>query len=220
MASYRRARSRMGIFTFDNRGNEPRRKTNNGSESKRFLQRGSSFIRRLSGKDGTSSGQPEQVVVSLGKTVRKDSEMAKVDMPWVKEQLTNNRTKRVVGDHVIALLEKWEDLKNTDPDPKKNEANLSQIVEIFSKLALGHAIVKEDKNETWVSAQAGQIVIADEVRVKWNAFDGDMGKTHNGRRGKVVSIRYGDIIVKTTDGKEPMLDGFHYTPQQLEKRIS
>ena len=99
-------------------------------------------------------------------------------------------------------------------------ANLSQIVELFSKLALGHAIVKENKNETWIPAQAGQIVVADEVRVKWNAFDGDMGKTHNGRRGKVVSIRYGDIIVKTTDGKEPMLDGFHYTPQQLEKRIS
>jgi len=210
----------MGVFTFDDRGNESRGKTNDGSKSKRFLQRSSSLIRGISGKNGKGSGQTEPVVVSLGKTVRKDSEMAKVDMPWVKEQLTNNRTKRVVGDHVLALLEKWEDLKNTDPDPKKNEANLSQIVEIFSKLALGHAIVKEDKNETWVPAQAGQIVIADEVRVKWNAFDGDMGKTHNGRRGKVVSIRYGDIIVKTTDGKEPMLDGFHYTPQQLEKRIS
>ena len=140
-------------------------------------------------------------------------------MPWVKEQLTNNRTKRIVGDSVLTLLKTWEELKNTDPDPKKNEANLSQIVELFSKLALGHAIVKEDKNETWVPAQAGQIVVSDEVRVKWNAFDGDQGKIHNGRRGKVVSIRYGDIIVKTTDGKEPVLDGFHYTPQQLEKRI-
>ena len=67
-------------------------------------------------------------------------------MPWVKEQLTNNRTKRIVGDNVLALLEKWESLKNTDPDPQKNEANLSQIVEIFSKLALGHAIFAENKN--------------------------------------------------------------------------
>jgi hypothetical protein len=131
--------------------------------------------------------------------------MAKVDMPWVKEQLTNNKTKRVVGDHVIALLEKWEELKNTDPDPQKNEANLSQIIELFGKLALGHAIIVDTKNERWVPAQSGQIVVADEVRVKWNAFDGDMGKLHNGRRGKVVSIRYGDIIVKTTDGKEPVL---------------
>jgi hypothetical protein len=145
--------------------------------------------------------------------------MAKVDMPWVKEQLTNNKTKRVVGDHVITLLEKWEELKNTDPDPQKNEANLSQIIELFGKLALGHAIILDTKNERWVPAQSGQIVVADEVRVKWNAFDGDMGKMHNGRRGKVVSIRYGDIIVKTTDGKEPVLEGFHYTPQQLEKRV-
>jgi hypothetical protein len=145
--------------------------------------------------------------------------MAKVDMPWVKEQLTNNKTKRIVGDHVLVLLEKWEELKNTDPDPQKNEANLSQIIELFGKLALGHAIIAENKNERWVPAQSGQIVIADEVRVKWNAFDGDMGKLHNGRRGKVVSIRYGDIIVKTTDGKEPVLEGYHYTPQQLEKRV-
>jgi hypothetical protein len=70
-----------------------------------------------------------------------------------------------------------------------------------------------------VPAQAGFLVVADEVRVKWNAFDGDKGKIHNGRRGKIVSIRYGDIIVKTTDGKEPVLEGFHYTPQQLEKRV-
>ena len=53
-----------------------------------------------------------------------------------------------------------------------------------------------------------------------NSLDANpKGKIHNGRRGKIVSIRYGDIIVKTTDGKEPMMEGFHYTPQQLEKRV-
>jgi hypothetical protein len=145
--------------------------------------------------------------------------MPEVDMNWVKQQLTDNKTKRVVGDSVIKLLNAWTEIKNTDPDPDKDQANLSQVIELFSKIALGHAIVKENKNENWVPAQSGQLVIADEVRVKWNAFDGDKGKIHNGRRGKIVSIRYGDIIVKTTDGKEPLLDGFHYTPQQLEKRV-
>ena len=209
----------MGVFTINSRGNEPERENEYGSKSKRFLQRGSAFIHRLFGKNSESSGQPEPVVVTLGKTVRKDSKMAKVDIPWVKEQLTNNKTKRIVGDHVLVLLEKWEELKNTDPDPQKNEANLSQIIELFGKLALGHAIIVDKKTERWVPAQSGQIVVADEVRVKWNAFDGEMGKLHNGRRGKVVSIRYGDIIVKTTDGKEPVLEGFHYTPQQLEKKV-
>ena len=145
--------------------------------------------------------------------------MPEVDMNWVKEQLTENKTKRVVGDTVIKLLNTWTEVKGTDPDPEKDQANLSQVIELFSKIALGHAIVKENKNENWVPAQAGSLVVADDVRVKWNAFDGEKGKIHNGRRGKIVSIRYGDIIVKTTDGKEPLLDGFHYTPQQLEKRV-
>ncbi len=145
--------------------------------------------------------------------------MPEVDMNWVKEQLTENKTKRVVGDTVIKLLNTWTEVKNTDPDPEKDQANLSQVIELFSKIALGHAIVKENKNENWVPAQAGSLVVADDVRVKWNAFDGEKGKIHNGRRGKIVSIRYGDIIMKTTDGKEPMLEGFHYTPQQLEKRV-
>jgi hypothetical protein len=145
--------------------------------------------------------------------------MPEVDMNWVKEQLTENKTKRVVGDAVIKLLNAWTEVKNTDPDPDKDQANLSQVIELFSKIALGHAIVRENKNENWVPAQAGALVVADDVRVKWNAFDGEKGKLHNGRRGKIVSIRYGDIIVKTTDGKEPLLEGFHYTPQQLEKRV-
>lgn len=145
--------------------------------------------------------------------------MPEVDMNWVKQQLTENKTKRVVGDTVIKLLNTWTEVKNTDPDPEKDQANLSQVIELFSKIALGHAIVKENKNENWVPAQAGSLVVADDVRVKWNAFDGEKGKIHNGRRGKIVSIRYGDIIMKTTDGKEPMLEGFHYTPQQLEKRV-
>lgn len=140
-------------------------------------------------------------------------------MNWVKEQLTENKTKRVVGDTVIKLLNTWAEVKTTDPDPDKDQANLSQVIELFSKIALGHAIVKENKNENWTPAQAGSLVVADDVRVKWNAFDGEKGKIHNGRRGKIVSIRYGDIIVKTTDGKEPLLEGFHYTPQQLEKRV-
>ena len=145
--------------------------------------------------------------------------MPEVDMNWVKQQLTENKTKRVVGDTVIKLLNTWTEVKGTDPDPEKDQANLSQVIELFSKIALGHAIIKENKNENWVPAQAGSLVVADDVRVKWNAFDGEKGKIHNGRRGKIVSIRYGDIIVKTTDGKEPLLEGFHYTPQQLEKRV-
>ena len=63
------------------------------------------------------------------------------------------------------------------------------------------------------------VLVGDEVRVKSNAYDGDTGVMHNGRRGKVVAVRYGDIIFKSNDNKEPVLDGTHYTPYQLQKRV-
>jgi hypothetical protein len=40
---------------------------------------------------------------------------------------------------------------------------------------------------------------------------------HNGRRGRVVAVRYGDVIFNSTDNKKPLLEGAHYPPNFLEK---
>jgi hypothetical protein len=65
----------------------------------------------------------------------------------------------------------------------------------------------------------GQIKVADVVRVKPDAFDGELGETHNGREGVIVAIRSGDVIFRSTDDKKPLLDGTHYSPYHLQKRI-
>lgn len=141
--------------------------------------------------------------------------MSDINIDWVKEQLTQNKTKKAVGDAVLQLLDSWKDIKR----PAKSDIS-KEILDIFSKLALGHALVKEDKNETWAQAQAGFIKVADSVRIKFDAFNSDSGKNQlNGRRGKVVGIRYGDIVIKSDDGKAPVLDGIHVKPEQLEKLI-
>lgn len=139
--------------------------------------------------------------------------MAEVDNDWVRSQLTENKTKKVVGDSVLKLLATWEQLK------QPTDKNAKDIISIFSKLALGHSIVEDNPNESWVVAQAGFIKVADTVRVRSNAFDGEQGKAYNGRRGKVVGVRYGDVIVKTDDGKTPVLDGIHFKPENLEKLV-
>jgi len=139
--------------------------------------------------------------------------MAEVDNDWVRSQLTENKTKKVVGDSVLKLLASWEQLK------QPTDKNAKEIINIFSKLALGHSIVENNPNETWVAAQAGFIKVADTVRVRSNAFDGEQGKAYNGRRGRVVGVRYGDVIVKTDDGKVPVLDGIHFKPENLEKLV-
>jgi hypothetical protein len=139
--------------------------------------------------------------------------MAEVDNDWVRSQLTENKTKKVVGDSVLKLLTTWEQLK------QPTDKNAKDIINIFSKLALGHSIVEDNPNESWIVAQAGYIKVADTVRVRSNAFDGEQGKAYNGRRGRVVGVRYGDVIVKTDDGKTPVLDGIHFKPENLEKLV-
>ena len=135
-----------------------------------------------------------------------------LDMDWVKAQLQAARVRKIVGDATMKLINTFEEIEMTDEQKAKT-------VEMFSKLALGHAHVKDKKNETWVPVRPGAIVTADTVRVKSDAFSGETGTLHNGRIGKVVAVRYGDVIFKSTDGKEPVLDGAHYSPHMLEKLV-
>jgi hypothetical protein len=138
--------------------------------------------------------------------------MPNVDYQWVREQLQENKTRVGVGNTVLELLAAWEKGKHTE---KQNE----EVIELFSKLAQNIPLKQSNADETWVQAQPGQIAVSDVVRVKFDAFKDDTGRMHNGRQGKVVAVRYGDVIFKSTDGKMPLLDGVHYSPYNLEKRI-
>ena len=144
--------------------------------------------------------------------------MADTNMDWVKEQLTQNKTKKAVGDSVIKLLKTWDEVKQKNESVKIVDPQ--EIIDIFSKLAMGYVLVKENKNESWAKAQIGNIRVADVVRVPFDAFDESTGKSNlNGRRGRIVAVRSGDIIIKTDDGKLPVLDGIHIRPEFLEKLL-
>lgn len=139
--------------------------------------------------------------------------MPEVNETWVRSQFEAAKVRVGSGKAVLKLLETWKDIKLSDAQSK-------EAVALFSKVALGHALVAESNEETWEPARPGHISVGDEVRVFLDAYDGDLGTIHNGRRGKVVGVRYGDVIFKSTDGKEPLLDGAHYSPYKLEKRIT
>lgn len=139
--------------------------------------------------------------------------MGNLDMGWVKSQLQAAKVRKPVGDATIKLVELFDTFELSDEHQKKT-------IEMFSKLALGHAFVKENKEEVWIPVRPGDIKVAEQVRVRADAFQGTAGTIHNGRRGVVVGVRYGDVIIKSTDGKEPLLDGAHYPPDRLEKLVS
>jgi hypothetical protein len=138
--------------------------------------------------------------------------MPNIDETWVREQFQAARVKVGVGNAVLKLLKTWSDIDLSDKA-------LNETIEVFAKVALSHALVETPKNEVWLPAQPGFILVADVVRVMHDAYDGDLGRVHNGRVGKVVAVRHGDVVFKSTDGKLPDLDGTHYTPYKLEKRV-
>lgn len=141
--------------------------------------------------------------------------MPKVDKKWVLEQLTQNKTKQASGDATIKLLEVWESLDLTTEQAR-------DAVLCFSKLAVGEPLVVPiKKGEVWIDARPGDLKVTDEVMVRPDAYSNtDLSSIHNGRRGKIVAIRYGDIIVKYTDGKKPEIDSSHHSPHALLKLVS
>lgn len=136
------------------------------------------------------------------------------DMPWAEQQIAAARVPVPVGRALMALLKTWEELKFP------NEVQKDQAVELFSKLARDEALV-EDRDEVWQPVQVGfMLQVGDTVRVRRDAFKGPAGRTHNGRVGRVLAKRSGDIIVRSIDGGTPYLDAAHYPPSALELKIS
>lgn len=140
--------------------------------------------------------------------------MPEINREWVVEQLEAAKVKVGSGKAILKLLDAWAEI------PKLSDNMTEEVLTVFPQLAKGH-VIKVEENEDdyrWEDAQPGQITVGDVVRVKANAFEDNLGTVHNGRRGKVVAIRYGDVIFRDTDGKQPPLDGVHYSPYKLEKR--
>lgn len=141
--------------------------------------------------------------------------MPEIDKKWIMEQLEAAKVKVGSGKAILKLLETWDTLPDLSP------AMTEEVLKVFPLLAKGHALKVEESEDdyTWIDLQPGQVTVGDVVRVKADAFTDKLGPIHNGRKGTVVAVRYGDIIVNSTDGKSPELKGVHYSPYKLEKRV-
>lgn len=138
-----------------------------------------------------------------------------IDEGWVKSQFAAAKVSQTVGTSVLRLLAVWNTMKHSSEGEE-------QTLDVFGKIARGHALVPQASNSDgiWVDARPGQLVVGDVVRVRIDAFTGEIGTIHNGRVGRIVGIRSGDIIVKSIDDRQPELDGAHYSPHTLEKWIA
>jgi hypothetical protein len=135
-----------------------------------------------------------------------------VNYDKIKEQFAEAKIKVGVGKAVLKMLETWESI-DMPPEMAK------EALEILAKVGMGYSITPEKKDEVWVDAMRGQMTVGDQVRLKADAFNGEKGHLYNGRRCVITAVRSGDIIVNSTDGKQPSIDGAHFQPENLQKRV-
>jgi len=132
------------------------------------------------------------------------------DKEWALDQLSAAKVTLPVGNTVLKLLEAWEGLPELNTPEQTEEA-----LRLFTQLAQGTAVV--DTTERWIPAQSGMMIkIGATVRIAPDAFKGSAGKIHNGRKGRVVAKRSGDIIIDSTDDKNPKILSAHYPPNVVE----
>lgn len=139
--------------------------------------------------------------------------MPEVNKDWIVKQLLASDTNKKVGDSVVELLKIWIQLGEISEDEQK------EIISKFSNLALKNNIVEIEEEEVWIPARPGAIKVGDIVQVKNDSYEGELGEKHNGRRCRVVAVRYGDIVVNSIDGLKPELNGTHYPPMHLLKLV-
>lgn len=136
-----------------------------------------------------------------------------LDLSWAEGQIAAARVPVPVGRATIELLKAWGELHFP------NESQMIQALDLFNTLARNEAVVEETETK-WIPVNVGfNIRVGDTVRVRKNAFADAAGRLHNGRVGRVLAKRSGDIIVRSTDDRLPYLDSAHYPPSALELKV-
>ena len=137
--------------------------------------------------------------------------MKDTEWGWVATQLAGAQHDQATKDAVVFVLET---LRKQDLTDEQEQAALHAARE----LAAGHSIAQEETKERWGPVIPGAYAVKDIVRVKSNAFDGDLGRRHNGKRGRVVASRNGLVMVVLDDSPSSEIQ-MRYKPEHLERKL-
>lgn len=139
-----------------------------------------------------------------------------IDWGWVSRELGALEVSRPVNDTVgNALAKIAEDRERfglTDDDVRL-------VLDLVHKLALGHSVAPPKQEEKWGPVVPGAYRIGDTVRVKSEAYDGERGIKHNGKRGRAVAARDGFVICVYDDALSVDIQ-YRHLPDKLQRLVS
>ena len=138
---------------------------------------------------------------------RKEHDMAKYirpDYDWVDNQLSqvgSTEWSAALVNELVTVLDNA-DFEHRQADEVKKYAE--QAVSLY----LGQPIYVPSDDENWADARPGELNVRDTVRVRVDAYTGDSGTKHNGKRGRVTAMRNGVANV-AYDGETSELPAGH-----------
>lgn len=138
--------------------------------------------------------------------------MKDTEWGWISKQLAASPHDQAVKDAVVYVIERLRKEDLTD----EQEAT---VMNVATRLVSGHSIAPATAaGERWGPVIPGEYQVKDVVRVRSNAFDGDIGQQHNGKRGRVVASRNGFVMVVLDDSPSSEIQ-MRYKPEHLERLI-
>lgn len=131
---------------------------------------------------------------------------------WLADQFSADKTSPETARKIISLLKTWDGLSVEDGQE-------DEILGRFVKLAKKQMIADPEPDAKWLAGSIQTPGVGQTVRVPPDKFTGHRGQSLNGRVGKVVAVRYGDVIFNTTDDLE-YIEGIRLRPHELEIKIN
>ncbi len=129
---------------------------------------------------------------------------------WHREQLAAADLDDETRADVLSLITLWERMSFVADDPRREK-----VLSTFGDLARGVAIdVVDDPSFAWAPATKAKPRQHDKVRVRRDAFPGDVGRQLNGREGIIARISRGSLVVAFKDGSST-----HVQPEKLETQV-
>jgi hypothetical protein len=132
----------------------------------------------------------------------------KVNWGWVSKQLAESDASEDEKELIVDLLKRLN-------DGGLDDARFVTVLRTFGNLALGHAVAAP-KGERWGPVVPGYYQIGDTVRVKLDAYDGEKGQRHNGKRGRAVAARNGLVVVVYDDASSSE-EQYRHQPASLQR---
>ncbi len=134
---------------------------------------------------------------------------------FVSTQLNGVEPSASLRDATVYMLREME--KQTDLHELSDEDCIT-VLSYVSKLAQGHALIGETPDERWGDVIPGEYSVGDTVRVRADAYTGDHGLRHNGKRGRITAVHQAKTVVLYDDAATSE-ESFYHEPFNLQRLV-